>query len=105
MTFMAKQMIQAIRVHQYGGPEQLKLEQIPCPKPQAGEVLLRVHAAGGPPAGWKIRPGLFKKFLPGSLPYIPRSALSGVVEGVCPGVATFPERPTGVGPGTKCGSS
>ena len=42
---MSKQMIQAIRVHQYGGPEQLKLEQIPCPEPQAGEVLIRVHAA------------------------------------------------------------
>ena len=43
---MSKQMIQAIRVHQYGGPEQLKLGQIPCPDPQSGEVLIRVHAAG-----------------------------------------------------------
>lgn len=30
---MSKRMMQAIRVHQYGGPEQLKLEQIPCPVP------------------------------------------------------------------------
>jgi NADPH:quinone reductase-like Zn-dependent oxidoreductase len=89
MTFMAKQMIQAIRVHQYGGPEQLKLEQIPCPKPQAGEVLIRVHAAGVLPAEWKVRQGLFKNFVPVSFPYIPGSAVSGVVEEVGPGVTTF----------------
>ncbi len=86
---MAKQMIQAIRVHQYGGPEQLKLEQIPCPKPQAGEVLIRVHAAGVLPAEWKVRQGLFKNFVPVSFPYIPGSAVSGVVEEVGPGVTTF----------------
>ena len=42
--------MQAIRVYQYGGPEQLTLEQIACPEPQAGEVLIRVHAAGVLPA-------------------------------------------------------
>jgi NADPH:quinone reductase-like Zn-dependent oxidoreductase len=89
MTFMAKQMIQAIRVHQYGGPEQLKLELIPCPKPPAGEVLIRVHAAGVLPAEWKVRQGLFKNFVPVSFPYIPGSAVSGVVEEVGPGVTTF----------------
>jgi NADPH:quinone reductase-like Zn-dependent oxidoreductase len=89
MVSMAKQMIQAIRVHQYGGPEQLKLEQIPCPKPQAGEVLIRVHAAGVLPAEWKVRQGLFKNFVPLSFPYIPGSAVSGVVEEVGPGVTTF----------------
>jgi NADPH:quinone reductase-like Zn-dependent oxidoreductase len=86
---MAKQMIQAIRVHQYGGPEQLKLDQIPCPRPQAGEVLIRVHAAGVLPAEWKVRQGLFKNFVPLSFPYTPGSAVSGVVEEVGPGVTTF----------------
>lgn len=86
---MSKQMIQAIRVHQYGGPEQLKLEQIPCPEPQAGEVLIRVHAAGVLPAEWKVRQGLFKNFVPASFPYIPGSAMAGVVEEVGPGVTTF----------------
>src|SRR5258707_1671974 len=89
MTFMAKQMMQAIRVHQYGGPEQLKLEQIPVPKPQVGEVLIRVYAAGVLPAEWKVRQGLFKNFVPVSFPYIPGSAVSGVVEEVGPGVTTF----------------
>ena len=86
---MAKQMIQAIRVHQYGGPEQLKLEQIPCPEPQAGEVLIRVHAAGVLPADWKVRQGLFKNFVSTSFPYIPGSAVAGVVEEVGLDVTTF----------------
>ena len=34
--------MKAIRVHQFGGPEVLKLEEIPTPKPEAGQVLLRV---------------------------------------------------------------
>lgn len=86
---MAKRNIQAIRVHQYGGPEQLKLEQIPCPQPQAGELLVRVHATGVLPAEWKVRQGLFKGFLPVSFPYIPGSAFSGVIEEVGPGITTF----------------
>ena len=43
---MSLSLMQAIRVHQYGGPEQLQLEQIAYPEPQAGEVLVRVYAAG-----------------------------------------------------------
>jgi NADPH:quinone reductase-like Zn-dependent oxidoreductase len=85
---MSKQMIQAIRVHQYGGPEQLKLELIPCPEPQIGEVLIRVHAAGVLPAEWKVRQGLFKNFVATAFPYIPGSAMAGVIEEVGPGVTT-----------------
>src|SRR5262245_4046005 len=81
--------MQAIRVYQYGGPEQLKLEQIACPEPQAGEVLIRVHAAGVLPAEWKARQGLFHAFRPAVFPYIPGSAVSGVVTAVGPGVTAF----------------
>ncbi len=38
--------MKAIRVHQFGGPEVLKLEEIPTPKADAGQVLVRVRAAG-----------------------------------------------------------
>jgi NADPH:quinone reductase-like Zn-dependent oxidoreductase len=78
-----------IRVHQYGGPEQLQLEHIPRPEPQAGEVLLRVHAAGVHPMDGKIRQGLFKDVRPLSFPFIPGAALAGIVEEVGPGVTTF----------------
>jgi NADPH:quinone reductase-like Zn-dependent oxidoreductase len=86
---MLESQIQAIRVHQYGGPEQLKLERIACPQPQAGEVLVKVYAAGVLPAEWKARQGLFHAFRPASFPYIPGSSFAGVVERVGPGVTGF----------------
>lgn len=88
---MPNHTIQAIRVHQYGGPEQLVLEQIPCPEPQAGEALLRVHAAGVLPADWKMRQGFFRDFAPVTFPFVPGSAVAGIVEKIGPGVTTFQE--------------
>lgn len=99
---MTRRTIQAIRVHQYGVPEQLRVEQIPCPVPQEGEVLVRVQATGVLPAEWKMRQGFFERFSPASFPYIPGSALAGIVEEVGPGVtqlregqAVFGRTPTG----------
>lgn len=86
---MSRDMMQAIQVHQYGEPEELRLEHIPCPEPQAGEVLIRVYAAGVLPAEWKLRQGLFQSVRPVSFPYIPGSAIAGVVEEIGPGVTTF----------------
>ena len=86
---MVRHTMQAIRVHQYGGSEQLKLEQIPRPEPQAGEVLIRVHATGVLPVEWKIRQGFFQAIFPAVFPYILGSAVAGVVEEVGPGVTTF----------------
>src|SRR6266487_190584 len=86
---MSKRMMQAIRVYQYGGPEQLKLEQISCPDPQPDEVLVRVYATVVLPIEWKIRQGLFHAFNPATFPYIPGSAFAGVVEEVGSLVTTF----------------
>ncbi|HXV44557.1 MAG TPA: NADP-dependent oxidoreductase [Anaerolineae bacterium] len=83
---MTGQMMQAIRVHQFGGPEQLKLEQIPRPEPQAGELLIRIHAAGVLPADAATRQGFF---ISKSFPYIPGTAFAGVVEEVGSGVTNF----------------
>jgi NADPH:quinone reductase len=38
--------MKAIRVHEFGGPEVLKLEDVPTPQPSAGQALVRIHAAG-----------------------------------------------------------
>ena len=86
---MANQTMQAIRVHQYGGPEQLQLERVPHPQPRAGEVLVRLYAAGVLPADWKMREGLFHGVFPISFPYIPGSAFAGVVEAAGPAVTAF----------------
>lgn len=86
---MSTQTINAIRVHDYGNADQLKLEQIPRPEPQEGEVLVRVYAAGVNPADWKIRAGWMKDFWPSTFPYVPGADLAGVVEKVGPGVTAF----------------
>jgi NADPH:quinone reductase-like Zn-dependent oxidoreductase len=80
---------QSIRVHAYGGPEQLKIEQATLPQPQAGEVLVRVLSAGVNPVDWKIRQGYLKDFRPMQFPYTPGADIAGIVEEVGPGVTTF----------------
>jgi NADPH:quinone reductase-like Zn-dependent oxidoreductase len=81
--------MKAIRIHNYGGPEVLKYEDAPRPKPQAGEVLIRVHAAGVNPIDWKVREGEMKDFWPHKFPLILGWDLSGVVEKLGRGVSRF----------------
>ena len=72
--------MKAIRVHQFGGPEVLKLEEVVTPKPSAGEVLVRIHAAGVNPYDTYMRAGTYAIKPP--LPYTPGSDGAGVVEAV-----------------------
>jgi len=83
------QTMKAIRIHNYGGPEALQYEDAPRPKPQAGEVLIRVHAAGVNPIDWKVREGHMKDFWPHKFPLILGWDLSGMVEELGRGVSQF----------------
>jgi len=83
----APHMMKAVRIHNYGGPEALRYEDVPRPQPGTGEVLIRIHAAGVNPVDWKIREGYLKDILPCSLPLIPGWDVSGVVEKAGPGVS------------------
>jgi NADPH:quinone reductase len=76
--------MKAILVRQFGGPEMLKLEEVPTPKPQAGQVLVRVRAAGVNPYDTYMRSGTYA--IKPQLPYTPGSDAAGVVEAVGPGV-------------------
>jgi NADPH:quinone reductase-like Zn-dependent oxidoreductase len=49
--------MKAVVIHETGGPEVLRLEEVPDPEPGDGEVLIRVHAAGVNPVDWKQRRG------------------------------------------------
>jgi NADPH:quinone reductase-like Zn-dependent oxidoreductase len=69
--------MKAWRVHEFGAPEKMVFEEIPRPSPAAGEVLVKVHAAGvGPWDAW-IRAG--KSALPQPLPLTLGSDLAGEV--------------------------
>ena len=76
--------MKAIIVHEFGGPEVLKLEEVPTPKPAAGQVLVRVHGAGVNPYDTYMRNGTYAVKPP--LPYTPGSDGAGVVEAVGPGI-------------------
>lgn len=84
-----QQMMQAIRVHRYGGPEELKLEQVPRPEPGAGEVLVRVYVTNVLPIEWKVRQGLMQGYFPVAFPYIPGNTFAGVIEQVGPSVTDW----------------
>src|SRR5207237_3621437 len=81
--------MRAIRIHKYGGPEVLHYENAPRPKPQSGEVLIRVHVAGINPIDWKVREGYMKDFWPHKFPLILGWDLSGVVDELGRGVSRF----------------
>src|SRR5258708_28615868 len=81
--------MKAVRIHRYGGPEVLQYEDAPRPQPAAGEVLIRVHAAGVNPFDWKVREGSMKSMLPLTLPFIPGWDVSGTVEATGLGATRF----------------
>jgi len=76
--------MKAIQVHEFGGPEVLKLQEVPTPKPGPGQVLVRVHAAGVNPYDTYMRAGTYAIKPP--LPYTPGSDAAGAVEVVGDGV-------------------
>jgi NADPH:quinone reductase-like Zn-dependent oxidoreductase len=77
----------ASRIHRFGGPEVITLEDMVTPEPGEGEVLVRVKAAGvGPWDAW-IRAG--RSALPQPLPLTLGSDISGIVETAGPGVTGF----------------
>ena len=81
---MIRPDMKAIRVHQYGGPEVLRLEEIPDPQPAANQVLVRVKAVGVNPVETYIRSGLYAS-APGvisNLPYTPGRDAAGIVQKV-----------------------
>src|SRR5260370_39304521 len=78
-TTMSTQTTRVIHVYGYGGPEQLKLEQKPRPEPQAGEELVRVHAAGGRHNDLEKPSGVVKEFPAGGVSYNTCVAVGGRV--------------------------
>jgi NADPH:quinone reductase-like Zn-dependent oxidoreductase len=85
---MAKEIrVQRIQYHRYGGPEEMRLEEVDIPSPGSGHVRVRVRAASANPADWAVRVG-YLKFVSGRK--FPRGMghdFAGVVDAVGPDVA------------------
>jgi len=79
--------MKAARIHKFGGPEVIVIDDVPVPVPAPGEVLVRVAAAGVAPWDALIREGQSKVSPPPPLTL--GSDLSGVVEAVGTGVTQF----------------
>ncbi len=81
--------MKAIRVHQFGAPEVMQLEQVPDLKPGPGQVLVRIHAAGVNPVETYIRSGAYAA--KPALPYTPGGDGAGTVLSVGSGVTRYKE--------------
>jgi NADPH:quinone reductase-like Zn-dependent oxidoreductase len=79
--------MKAGRIHYFGPPNAIVIDEIPCPRPKEGELLVRVAAAGVGPWDALLREG--KSVVEVSLPIILGSDLAGIVESVGTGVIQF----------------
>jgi NADPH2:quinone reductase len=79
--------VKAIRVHQFGGPEGLKLEEVPDLKAGPGQVVVDVKAIGVNPVETYIRTGTYAT--KPALPYTPGNDAAGVVKEVGSGVTSL----------------
>ncbi len=78
-------------IHQYGGPEELKYEDMPEPSINPDDVLIRIYSTSVNPIDWKVRQGLRKEGPPRVFPLILGWDVSGVVEKAGSAVTSFRE--------------
>ena len=76
----------AVRIHNFGGPEQVVYEDAPDAVAGPGDAVIRVRAAGVNQADWKIREGQFEADTPHKLPLILGWDVAGVIESISDGV-------------------
>lgn len=79
--------MRAIVVRAFGGPEVLRLEEVPSPTPGEGQVRVRLSAAGVNPVETYIRSGAYAR--KPALPYTPGTDGAGTVEAIGPGTTGF----------------
>ena len=79
--------MRSIRVHEFGGPEVMQLEEAADPRPAAGQILVRIRAAGVNPVDAYIRSGTYPR--KPQLPYTPGFDGAGEVAAVGPNVNGF----------------
>ncbi|TGE08103.1 NADP-dependent oxidoreductase [Hymenobacter fodinae] len=82
--------MKAVRIHAFGGPEVLEIEEVARPVPAADEILIKVYASGVNPADWVVREGgndVLRPYL--TLPMTLGWDAAGIVEEVGSAVTGF----------------
>ncbi len=74
----------ALVVREFGGPEVMKIEDVPAPAAGPGQILIRVRAVGVNPVDTYIRSGMYAR--KPNLPYTPHADIAGTVEAAGDGV-------------------
>jgi NADPH:quinone reductase-like Zn-dependent oxidoreductase len=82
-------MPKAVQLSAYGGVDQLSIIEVPKPLPAAGEVVVRVVAAGTNPGEISIREGYLKDRWPKAFPFGQGTDFAGRVDAVGAGVTEF----------------
>jgi NADPH:quinone reductase-like Zn-dependent oxidoreductase len=73
--------MRALRIHAYGGPEVMRVEEAPEPQAARGQVRVRVLAASVNPIDWKMRRGLLAAVFPVAFPRILGRDCAGEMNG------------------------
>ncbi len=81
--------MKAVRLHGFGGVEQLRYEEVPTPEPKEGEVLVKMLSTSVNPVDWKIRSGVMQQIFPVTVPHILGNDVAGEVVKAGPGVTGF----------------
>jgi NADPH:quinone reductase-like Zn-dependent oxidoreductase len=81
--------MQAVRIHRFGGPEVMAIDEIDQPTPAANEVVIKVFAASVNPVDAKMREGKYPVVTEKDLPYVLGRDVSGEIAAVGSGVASF----------------
>lgn len=80
--------MKAIALERYGGPDVLRLRELPAPKVGPDVVLVRTRAAGVNPVDFKVRQGGLDAAFPTGFPLIPGWDVAGTVEATGPAVTS-----------------
>ncbi len=81
--------MKAIVIDAFGGPERLKVGDVPVPEPGPEDVLIAVACASVNPVDWKIREGMLADMFPHAFPLIPGWDAAGTVSAAGRHVARF----------------
>ena len=81
--------MKAVRIHEYGSVDVLKIEEVAVPEFAADEVLIKIFAASVNPIDWKVREGKLRFRNLHHLPLIPGWDVSGIVEKIGKAVKKF----------------